>query len=79
MRGKTPQSVVLFRSVSAALAAEKLLKEEGIAFKLIPVPKQISSDCGVCIRINTSDTDRVREVLHRKVEFSDVHELIAGQ
>ena len=42
--------VALFDSVSHVMKAEKILKAAGIAHKLIPVPRRISSDCGVCIR-----------------------------
>ena len=43
--------VVLFPSVSHVLKAEKRLKERGIAHKLIPVPREIGSDCGICVRV----------------------------
>ena len=66
------RSVVLFDSVSAALAAEKALKETDIAFKLIPVPKHISSDCGVCLRIETADAGKVKSVLDGKVKIRDI-------
>jgi hypothetical protein len=46
-----PYAVFLFPSVSHTLKAEKILKEQGIAHKLIPVPRHISSDCGVCLRV----------------------------
>jgi hypothetical protein len=55
-----PLGVILFPSVHYALRAEKLMKEEGIPYKLIPVPRQLSSDCGVCLRI---PWDRREEVL----------------
>jgi len=45
------QVVFLFPSVSYALKAEKILKAAGISHKLIPVPRHISSDCGVCLRV----------------------------
>jgi hypothetical protein len=60
--------VVLFPSVSHALTAEKILKKEGLSFKLIPVPKQISSDCGVCIRFPASSRERIVQALSGKVE-----------
>jgi len=60
--------VVLFPSVSYALAAEKILKKEGIPFKLIPIPRHISSDCGVCIRVPASSMDKVLAALCGKVE-----------
>ena len=61
--------VVLFYSVSGALLAEKLLKKEGIEYKLIPVPRHISSDCGVCIRFLSQNEPQVTEALEGKVEI----------
>ncbi len=61
--------VVLFQSISSALRAEKLLKKEGMAYKLIPVPRHLSSDCGVCIRFFSEDEFLVRKALAGKVEI----------
>ncbi len=61
--------VVLFQSISSALRAEKLLKKEGLAYKLIPVPRHLSSDCGVCIRFFSEDESHVRNALTGKVEI----------
>jgi hypothetical protein len=33
------------------MKAEKVLKERGMAVDLIPVPREISSDCGVAIEV----------------------------
>ena len=55
--------VVLVPSVSHALRAEKLVQAAGIACKLIPTPRQLSSDCGTALRFAWSDRDRVRAVL----------------
>lgn len=46
-----PYAVILVYSTSHAMRIEKLLAEQGMACKMIPVPRHISSDCGVCIRI----------------------------
>ena len=46
-----PLGVVLFSSIHFALRAEKLMKKKGIPHKLIPIPRHLSSDCGVCLRI----------------------------
>ena len=61
--------VVLFQSISSALRAEKILKKKGMAYKLIPVPRHLSSDCGVCIRFSLQDEPQVREALKEKVEI----------
>jgi hypothetical protein len=55
--------VVLFHSVQGAIGAEKLLVAAGIAHKLIPVPRHLSSSCGFCVRFTWTDRTRVEQVL----------------
>ncbi len=67
-------SVVLFYSTSNALQAEKLCKKKGIAIKLMPVPRQLSSDCGVCLRFGRPDEVTVRAILEGKgMEVQGIH------
>ena len=40
----------LFHTIHDVLKAEKTLKSRGCAHELVPVPRALSSDCGVCIR-----------------------------
>lgn len=54
---------MLFHSVQGALGAEKVLAAAGIKYKLIPVPRQLSSDCGFCIRFVWVDRERVEGLL----------------
>ncbi|HQP49648.1 MAG TPA: DUF3343 domain-containing protein [Spirochaetota bacterium] len=67
--------VVLFKSVSHALRSEKILKKVNIPFKLIPVPKSISSDCGVCIRFTPENRELIVSALTGNVEYSEIREL----
>lgn len=68
--------IILAGSTSRALRAEKLLYQAGIPVKLIPVPRHISSDCGVCLRIAQKDEARAREVLAAaKLEIDSVQEV----
>jgi hypothetical protein len=67
--------VVLFNSVSYALKSEKILKKENIPFKLIPVPKSISSDCGVCIRFIPENRDALINAIEGKVEYNEIRRL----
>lgn len=55
--------VVLFRSVQGALGAEKILAAAGVAFKLIAVPRHISSNCGFCVRFDWSSKETVEGLL----------------
>lgn len=55
--------VVLFQSVHFAMRAEKILLEANVTFKLIPVPRHLSSDCGFCVRFTWSDREIVEKLL----------------
>ena len=56
-------SLIFVPSISHALACERTLEGGGIKYKLIPVPRRYSSDCGVCIRISASDRSRTEKLL----------------
>lgn len=66
-------TVVLFPSTSGAIRAEKLAKEAGFTVKLIPVPRHLSSDCGVCLRCESTDVPAMRSLLESaNVEYEQI-------
>ena len=68
--------VVLFHTTSSAIRAEKILKEDGFTVKLVPTPRQLSSDCGVALRFQWEQEERVKELLEEeKVEVAQLHRL----
>lgn len=64
-----PYAVFLFPSVSHVLKAEKILTALGTPHKLIPVPRHISTDCGVCLRVAVEQQDHVAEALQGLVTW----------
>ena len=69
-------TVILVYSTSHALRAEKVLTKAGIPCKLIPVPRHLSSDCGVCIRIQRANQEAALQALEvAHVEVEGVHEI----
>lgn len=69
-----PQGIVIFPSIHFALQAEKLLKSRGIPYKLIPIPRHISSDCGVCLRIPWEEKGDVLALLTQEgVKIDGIH------
>lgn len=69
-------SVMLVYATSHALRAEKLLLQANITCRMIPVPRHLSSECGVCMRIETIDRKNAIEVLQNgNLEITGVHEL----
>ena len=68
--------VVLFHTSSAALRAEKILRREKLPIKMIPTPRQFSSDCGVALRFEWRSEMRTRTLLESaRVEIASVREL----
>jgi len=57
--------IVLVPSVSHALRAEAIVRATGIPCKLIPTPRQLSSDCGTSLRVPWSEGERVLEALEK--------------
>lgn len=56
-------SYVLFFTSNHAFRAEKLLKQQNIPCKLVPVPRHFSSECGVCVRIDPMVIAEVTQLL----------------
>jgi hypothetical protein len=69
-------AVVLVYSTSHAIRGEQILHRAGISPKLIPVPRHLSSDCGVCLRIERTDVDPARMALEcARIEIEGIHEI----
>ncbi len=58
-------AIILVYSTSHAIQAERVLKKAGLAAKLIPTPRQLSSDCGSAIRIDAADQEASTAALER--------------
>ncbi len=66
--------VVLFPSTHYALRAEEVLKKEGLTVKLIPVPREFSSNCGIALEFNSAEKEKVANTLkEKKVEIESIH------
>jgi hypothetical protein len=67
--------VVLFHSVHAALRAEKILLAANIQNKLIPVPRQFSSNCGFCLRFCWTERESIEQLLGNNLNIEAIHPL----
>jgi hypothetical protein len=67
-------AVVLFHSTAHALRAEKVLSRAGLAIKMIPTPRQLSTDCGMALRFGRTDGERVAAILsENRVPTNGIH------
>lgn len=60
---QTATCVVILFSIHFVLKAEKLLKRSGISHDVIPVPREISSDCGMAVEFSCLEKERVVDLL----------------
>ncbi len=69
------QGVVLFHTTTSALRAEKILQKSGLSVKLIPTPRELSSDCGIALRFELSDRAEVEKRLASAGVEIEIHSL----
>ena len=70
------QGILLFPSVHYVLQAEKVIKQKGFSIKVIPVPRHLSSDCGVCIQFPWEEREKIMGFLEEAgVTVEGIHSL----
>lgn len=66
-------TVILFHSTNMAIWAADELKESNIKNKLIPVPRELSSDCGYCVSISEDDKEKSEAILNdNDIEYDKI-------
>jgi len=68
--------VVTFGSTHQALKAEDIFKELQLDFELIPIPREISAECGFALLVNYNDTAEIKKTCDKKkIRFSGIYEI----
>jgi hypothetical protein len=71
--------IITFSTTHHVLHAEKLLRSTGIDVELVPVPRYISSDCGICIKLHCMHLDKALALLRAEgVNYEGVHKMEAS-
>jgi hypothetical protein len=63
--------IVLFQSTHNAIKAERICLAAGVVCQVIPVPREISSDCGIALEIDNGDKERVEQILGKNMIQSE--------
>jgi hypothetical protein len=67
------QTVILFPTSAHVMRAEKLFKDAGLSCRLIPVPRHLSSDCGICLVVLQNEARNASALLNAKqVDYDTV-------
>jgi hypothetical protein len=71
-------TVILVYSTSYAFHIEKIFAMNNIPCSMIPVPRHLSSDCGVCVSINPDNKKKAEKILEKtNVPFEGIHDIVA--
>jgi hypothetical protein len=71
--------VAIFHSIHRVLKAEKILKQKKVDFLLIPVPRQLTSDCGLALRFAPEVKDGLLATLaEEELSPAEMHQRCDG-
>ena len=69
-------SIILVWTSSHAIRLEHVLHQAGIACKLIPTPRYLTSDCGISVRIAREDVEAARNAIDAaRAEYEEIRDL----
>jgi hypothetical protein len=72
----TQHGVAVFYTTSSVMRAESLVTKAGYSTKLIPTPREFSSDCGVALRFDWADYEQVKLMLDAAhLDLDGIHQL----
>ncbi len=67
---------ITFPTTYNAIRAEKMLKGDSYSFKMVPVPRSISSSCGTALRCSCDEVEQINYILEQSnVECEDTHKI----
>ena len=70
------QILFVLASASQALKGEAAVRAAGVQCALIPVPRTLTSQCGVCLRVPAGDRTAAETILAASgTAISSVHEV----
>lgn len=67
---------ITFPTTFFAIRAESILKKQSTIFKMVPVPRTISSSCGTALRCQCEDISSIKyTLLENEVELEGFYRL----
>ncbi len=59
--------IIVFISIHDVIKSERLIKEKGFDYQIVPVPSNISSECGMCIEVDG------KSIAETKIELENIN------
>jgi len=70
--------IIVFNSTREAIDAERACLGKGLSCQAIPVPRNISAECGIALDVDQKDESAVRALFEEKNISAYFHEKEAG-
>ena len=58
--------IAVFDSTRAAINAERLCVKNGVSCQVVPVPRDISAECGIALEIEPGDRNVVEKIFNQE-------------
>ena len=66
--------IIVFKNTHDAMSAEQKLNGLNYKFRIMPTPTLIPQSCGICIRIEEEEEEKVNEIINNNtVEFKNIY------
>jgi len=73
---KKPSIFVTFHTTAAAMQTESLCRKENIPGRLMPVPRSVTSDCGIGWKTEPKYREQLERLIQdRQIEADQIHSL----
>ena len=67
---------ITFPTTYNAIRGEKILKDTPYSYRMVPVPRTISSSCGTALKCYCSELEEIRDLLiQSNVEYEETHQI----
>lgn len=64
--------IIVYKNTHDAMNGEKILKENGFIFRIMPTPTSITQSCGICTRFE--DGNSVEEIINNNIiEYKNIY------
>ncbi|PIE51649.1 hypothetical protein CSA37_10585 [Candidatus Fermentibacteria bacterium] len=57
---------MIFKTMTHVLMAQRAAREAGVQCRMVPIPRKLSTDCGMCIILNAEHSAAFLEALGKK-------------
>ncbi len=65
-----------FPTTYNAIRAEKILQTSSCHYRMVPVPRTISSSCGTALRCSCDDIEKIKALLgNHQIDYEQIHEV----